>query len=158
MPFHYVNVCCAFILSRQGSSGLPRIKITNYIVTKYGLNIVTSNTLTYVHTYMQRKNDIPIALCIWYRKGNRTYDMNHYCSMGLKRELSDKGHLLLLQRSWVHFQTDTSVMATVYSFTPKNPQVCLAASWSEKLTSHSQFTCLKTGEDLIFALTKRFQS
>lgn len=32
------------------------------------------------------------------------------------------------------------------------------ASRSEKLPSHSQCICLKTGENLVFALSKRFQS
>lgn len=32
-----------------------------------------------------------------------------------------------------------------------------AASWSEKLPSHSQCICLKTGENLVFALSKIFQ-
>lgn len=32
------------------------------------------------------------------------------------------------------------------------------ASWCEKLPGHSQCICLKTGENLVFALSKRFQS
>lgn len=32
-----------------------------------------------------------------------------------------------------------------------------ATSWSEKLPSHSQCICLKTGENLVFALSKIFQ-
>lgn len=50
-------------------------------------------------------------------------------------------------------------------WTSRNPQAAgtlisgtQAASWSEKLPSHSLCICLKTGENLVFALSKRFQS